>query len=265
MPVYAEIHSDPLYLFVFTPPYSGSTALAGVLNSAPWSMVLNPNGEGQWLLPGLINKALRWEADMEVNWDSVRAVWGQKVKQVEQLTGRVDVVIEKSPPNMVRAEALLNAYPHHEVLVFNRNPFANCASILYRNHKADELTDERRLHLLNVLARDWMRYAEHLKRIIEARAPIVLSYEDFCLDTERELEKVISRVPQLQEADPGRQVRVKDYEPQSISDHNARQIDRLSEAEKVRISQKLSEQQELVAYFGYNADWRVPLAQGGAS
>jgi hypothetical protein len=265
MPVYADIHSDPLYLFVFTPPYSGSTALAGVLNSAPWSMVLNPNGEGQWLLPGLINKALRWEADMEVNWDSVRAVWGQKVKQVEQLTGRVDLVIEKSPPNMVRADGLLKAYPDNAVLVFNRNPFANCASILYRNHKADELTDERRLHLLTVLARDWIRYAEHLKRIIDTRAPVVLSYEEFCRDTEKALEKVISRVPQLQGADPGWQVRVKDYEPQRISDHNARQIGRLSESEKARLSEVLSEQQELVADFGYDVDWRVPLAQGGAS
>lgn len=262
-PGHSPIQQYPRFLFVFTPPYSGSTALAGVLNSAPWSMVLNPNAEGHWLIPGLIDKH-RWEADMPVAWNSVKAVWGTKIRTVEQLVGRVDVVIEKSPPNMVRAEGLLETFPDHRIIVFNRNPYANCASVLYRNHEPAGKTDEQRQEIISRLAKRWLVYASHLRDICERHDALKLNYETFCEDTAASVAAIVERIPELAGMDNQAEVRVKDYKPQQISDQNVRQIAQLSDAEKECISLRLSGQEDLVRFFGYSPDWREPLAGGGA-
>lgn len=265
VPTHSPIQQYPLFLFVFAPPYSGSTALAGVLNSAPWSMVLNPNGEGQWLVPGLIEKTMRWEPGYEINWDSVKAVWGTKIRTVEQLVGRVDVVIEKSPPNMVRAAGLLATFPEHAIIVLNRNPYANCASVLYRNHQPEEKTADEREKFISMLSKRWLVYAGLLREILTDNDAMLLNYETFCRDTEAELARIVARVPQLQGMNTDAEVRVKDYVPQPIADQNARQIAQLTTQEKARISELLTAQEELVRFFGYSPDWKDPLAEGGAS
>ena len=60
------IKEEPFFLFIITPPRSGSTALAQILNSAQETTFLNKRGEGQWLIPGLC-EADRWNPDTFVN------------------------------------------------------------------------------------------------------------------------------------------------------------------------------------------------------
>ena len=43
----------PHVLFILAPPYTGSTAIATLLNSSTRTMLLHEQGEGQWLIPGL--------------------------------------------------------------------------------------------------------------------------------------------------------------------------------------------------------------------
>ncbi len=58
-------------------PYSGSTAIAKVLNTGSRTMLLHHTGEGQRLIPGLAGRG-RWRADMFVDYESIRAVWLDK-------------------------------------------------------------------------------------------------------------------------------------------------------------------------------------------
>ncbi len=55
--------NQPHFLFIITPPYSGSTAISGVLNSSHRTMILQKSGEGQWLVPGLCEKDRLYASD----------------------------------------------------------------------------------------------------------------------------------------------------------------------------------------------------------
>jgi len=67
-------NNEPHFLFIITPPYSGSTALAKFLNTSKQISLFGLKGEGQWLIPGLCEKN-RWEKDKYINYSSVKAVW----------------------------------------------------------------------------------------------------------------------------------------------------------------------------------------------
>lgn len=72
-------NDEPYFLFLLTPPYSGSTAMAQLINTSHKTMVLNKNGEGQWLIPGLSDKD-RWSVEKK---DSLRV---NKICLVSQIS-----------------------------------------------------------------------------------------------------------------------------------------------------------------------------------
>ncbi len=262
-PKHSPVQHEPTFLFIFTPPYSGSTALAKVLNSAPSSMMLLPNGEGQWLVPGLRRKD-RWQPDKYVDWSSVKAVWMSRVRMVEELVGKVELVVEKSPSNLVRSSQLLKHFPRHEVIVFNRNPYANCASILYRQYKRNIKSEARRMDLLTHLAERWVFRSEYARELINLKNPAHFTYEEFCRNTGLVIEQAISRIPLLNGASTDLELSIKDYAPRKIADQNNRQISQLSPEEKEAIGHALSDHEDLLQFFGYTSKWEEDIEKGGA-
>lgn len=262
-PFCPQVEHEPTFLFVFTPPNSGSTALAKILNSAHSSMTLKKNGEGQSLIPGL-HKSGRWNPEMKIDWSSVKAVWMSKVRMVEELVGRIDFVIEKSPPNLVRSAQLLEQFPKHEIIVFNRNPYANCASLLYRHHQPDLKSEDERIATLKVLAKKWLIRAGYAKNIITHHSPVTFTYEELCGDVAATVAKIKEQIPLLEGISPELEIKVKDYPPQKISDQNKRQIANLSEREKEAIGESFKEHEELLNSFGYTSDYTEDVEQGGA-
>ena len=92
-----DVGNQPHFLFIITPPNSGSTVLAKFLDTSQRTTTFTKNGEGQWLVPGLSIQD-RWEPDKEVDYSSVKAVWLNAFQNINRLKPDVDVVIEKSPP-----------------------------------------------------------------------------------------------------------------------------------------------------------------------
>ncbi len=254
---------EPVFLFLFTPPYSGSTALAMILKSAEGHVGLNRICEGNWLVPGL-SQDDRGNPEKFVDWDSVRSVWLKKLSELEKEGGEVKLVVEKSPPNLVRAEQILKAFPKHEIMVFNRNPYANCSSMLHRRKGSELMPEDQRIALLAELASKWLRRAGHAKNIIDVHDPVAFTYEQFCEDVEATVNMAIERIPALAGINPHLEVKVKDYPPQKISDQNKRQISLLSEAELEAIAEILKDHEGLLNAFGYTSDWRRDIEQGGA-
>ncbi|MEM8637503.1 MAG: sulfotransferase [Cyanobacteria bacterium P01_G01_bin.54] len=262
-PDYATLKHEPSFLFILTPPYSGSTALAKVLNTAHRSMLLHWKGEGQWLVPGM-RQPDRWNPEKVIEWDSVKAVWLAKVRQVEKLVGEIDVVIEKSPANLVRAQPLLRAFPNHQVVTFNRNPYANCASILYRHHDPQTKTASERLAIVQQLAADWLFRSQWVQQWRETLAPIHFTYEAFCRDPQSQICRILERLPVLTGIEIDRPIEVKDYPLQTITNHNGRQIALLSRSERAAIAQVLQDHETLLNSFGYTSRWQAAVEQGGA-
>lgn len=257
-PTHSAIENEPTFLFVLTPPYSGSTVLAKVLNSGRNSAMLQEKGEGQWLVRGMCQSD-RWEHEKRIDWTSVKAVWGVRIRMLEQLVGPIDVVIEKSPPNLVRADQLARHFTKSRQIAFIRSPFANCASRLYRNYDRIDATERDRIQLLQGLAESWIHRAAWLRRWIDSHAMYFFTYEQFCAEPNRCIGRVLDEFPMLKGIKMDRPFQVKDYPTQGIVNLNDRQQAKLTDREKDAIAESIAPYEDLLCYFGYSTKWRSPL------
>lgn len=245
-----DAQDQPHFLFMITPPFSGSTAIAELLCSSPAIGMLQERAEGQWLVPGLCADA-RWDPALPVNYASVQAVWLHRWQQLHAERPQLQVVVEKSPPNMVRLEHLLAQFRKTSLLANNRDPYANCASILYRMHAGAGLEREARRQQLKVLAQHWLLRSARIRELVVRLGIPLLTYEQFCDAPATLLPKLDLPTGVAESIDVHAQVRVKDYPLQGIANQNRRQIDLLDEAELAAISEVLQPQEELLDYFSY--------------
>jgi len=241
---------DPAFLFVLTTPYSGSTALAKLLDTSDKGMTLNESGEGQWLVPGL-RQLQKWHADMPVDWESVRAVWLSVYQEAVQQDERLKVVIEKSPANLVRAAQFAEHFPTATFLGFTRNPYACCASIFHRRRDPRNLSAAYRERKYRQISQHWVRRTTFIRDYIEARNIEWFTYEQFCADTAACVAKLNRACPELTGINPRGEVKVKNYKPQPIIDQNPRQMALLQPGDIRAISATLAEHPQLLEFYGY--------------
>jgi hypothetical protein len=247
-----EEGSQPHFLFIITPPYSGSTALVELLNTSHKTMVLHPRGEGQWLIPGLC-KNDRWSQSKEINRESIKAVWLHKFHTTQQLTKNIEVVIEKSPPNMMRLEEIASLFHHYSLLANNRNPYANCASILYSNYSIDDVANSgKRAIILKELAENWATRSIIIDRLKETHSIPLVTYEEFCERPSRVLSKLRLPGDVAETINWHADVKVKNYPPQKIINQNKRQISKLTDEDMVVISKVLGNYKDVMRRFKYD-------------
>lgn len=245
-----SMQEQPHFLFIVTPPFSGSTAIAELLHSSPLVTFLQERAEGQWLVPGLCADA-RWDPNLAVDYTSVQAVWLKRWQLRHAADPALRVVVEKSPPNMVRLEALAALFGDTSFLANNRDPYANCASILYRMHDGTNAAAGQREQQLRTLAGHWLRRSAKIRELVSRLDIPLLTYEQFCDEPVSILGKLNLPPGVAATIDVQAQVRVKDYPMQGIANQNQRQIALLQDAEIAAISAVLAPQQELLDYFGY--------------
>ena len=241
---------QPHFFFLVTPPYTGSTAIAKIIATSERTMLLSPNGEGQWIVPGLCEKD-RWDPNKKVNYESVKAVWLSTFQEQNKLNPHIDVVIEKSPPNLIRIEQLSSLFSNCSFLANNRDPYAHCASILYRSDGVKSFSTTKRMSDLNKIARQWIVMSNKLKEFISKNEINLLTYEQFCQNPTLILEMLNLPEGVASTIDVNAKVKVKDYEAQPISNQNARQISKLSNAEIEGISVVLESERALLEFYGY--------------
>lgn len=241
---------QPHFCLIVTPPFSGSTAIAELLHSSAQITFLQERAEAQWLVPGLCADA-RWDPALPVNYASVQACWLARWQQLHEGDPALRVVVEKSPPNMVRLESLLAQFREVSLLANNRDPYANCASILYRMHAGEQLCGEPRLQQLSILAQHWLLRSARIRELVSRYHIPLLTYEQFCAEPASLMGKLDLPPGVVESIDWQAQVRVKDYPLQGIVDQNRRQIALLDEADIAAISAVLAPQEELLDYFSY--------------
>lgn len=241
---------QPLFLFVLTPPYSGSTALAELITSSQNVMSYTAKSEGQWLVPGMC-AADRWDPNKAVNYASVKAVWLNAYQKAQRQEPKIEVVIEKSPPNIVRLEALAAQFTNVAYLANNRDPYANCASILSRHH-SETVDQSNRTTTVEKVVQDWITRSTIIRKFVNEKKMPLITYEEMCEAPTSLLSKLPLPSAILATIDVNAKVKVKDYPEQPISNQNERQIAKLSPGDLDAISQTLKGQEDLMAFFGYS-------------
>lgn len=241
---------QPHFFFLLTPPNSGSTAIAKFLDSSPRTMTLTPNGEGQWLVPGLCAKD-RWNPEKKIDFDSVKSVWLKAYQDAKASNPEVDVVIEKSPPNMMRIKELSTLFSSVSLLANNRDPYANCSSRLFRYHDEEDIRSSSRETILRNLASSWVQRSQRIRDIVEENDIPVLTYERFCETPALLLDMLSFPEGVTDSVSLDAQVKVKDYQLQSIVNQNERQIADLADTDIDCLNEILKPETELLEFFGY--------------
>jgi len=242
---------EPHFLFIITPPNSGSTALAKILESSHSAELLHKNGEGQWLIPEM-SGGDRWNREKTINWELVRSVWLEKIELIRASNQDVELFIEKSPPNLVRMDQLIDVFPKHSLMAFNRNPYASCSSILYRYNSPEDKDEEERIKNVSRIADKWVSRSGWIKRWIDKWQITNFTYEQFCAEPAVYVSELAVKLPVLQTVDVNRSIKVKDYKMQEIVDCNVEQISKLAQKEVDAISEVLTKNPEVVSFFGYD-------------
>lgn len=254
------------WLFIATLPNSGSTALAGLLDSAPRAIRLTARGEGQWLVPEMCAPGRRWDPAAELDLGRVRRVWVRRAREIGRAReagagAGTRLVIEKSPPNLCRFRPLLAAFAGMPVraLRFTRDPYAVCASWARRyppakiaRDWAPELTgrlgDETAFfQALGAICGQRMRLLAGLEDCVDAD----LSYEALTEDPVAAAATLVAAFPLLAGLDPQAAVAVKDYAPQRLRNMNAAQLAALTPRQVAAITDGLRPHAAAVTALGY--------------
>ena len=242
-------HTDePHFVFILTPPYTGSTAVAKYLATSPNIGLLTANGEGQKLIPGIHRN---WRANARFDGESVKSTWLNRYQE-NNPDGRLKIIVEKSPPNMVRINALSSLFSKTTCLVNNRDPVAFCSSTFFRNtSKMEQLDEAARLLRLQKFALNWVDHSNMLKEYTIAHSLMTFSYEQFCESPEslKTLFEEATGETINPEKDP--LLKIKDYPRSSIENKNNEQVLRLSQTEIEVVVEILRRHSALTSFFGY--------------
>lgn len=118
-------------------------------------------------------------------WEKIKESWMTGWSQAGAVDGKI--LLEKSPPNPIRAELLENNFPNSYFISMQRNPYAVCEGIRRRQNYSLERCAEH----WGRVARHQIRNLNHIKKIIH------LSYEDLCDNQEEVCKKLNLFIPKL--------------------------------------------------------------------
>lgn len=237
---------EPHFIFLLTPPYSGSTAIAQILNTSQKSMILHPRAEGQWLIPGLCKKD-RWIENKKIDMKSIKSIWLHKYQEINRLVGSIDYVIEKSPPNMMRIEKIVSQFKRYSLVVNNRNPYAYCASTLQNNYRHNRKKENIIATILH-----WQEMSLKLMHLVKRMNIHFFTYEDFCSNPRMIATKIKGANDLLDTVKFNEKIQVKDYPLQKVLNQNERQISKLVNNEINLISVFLKRKPEILDFFSYD-------------
>ncbi len=153
---------------------------------------------------------------------------------------------------MMRIEAMLAQFKHYSLIANNRNPYANCASILYRLHDGENASPAKRLRILETLTEEWLHRSGKIKELVQKLGIPLVTYEAFCENPATVIKSLNLPDGVTESMDLNAKVKVKDYEAQEISNQNERQISRLSSGEIESCSAILNNNQALLSFYEYD-------------
>ena len=253
-----RVASDLQWMLILTMPNSGSTALGKLLMTSKAAVALTERCEGEWLIPSMSNLRTRWNINHAVPMTRVRARWLARLNRTAK--GSPRLVIEKSPPNMIRIDQLrrvLAPMTTHTVILA-RDPYAVCEG-WHRRYGKDDLARTSMPRMADVhdeqgyfrmLGEYWAHRAGFLVGQIP-QAICVIRYEDLTADPAAIVTELSATIPLLADAVPTAQVDVKDYGSQKIRNMNESQIAALSDEQVAAISDGLRPHIDVVERLGY--------------
>jgi hypothetical protein len=246
------------WLFVVPQNGSGSTFLTACLHTC--RRVIALPAEGQHVRgfrgpsPRLFDEQFAWArrgcrvagalaTDLLYDWPATRRAWLAVARPSSPVA---DVLVEKSPPNMVRVDLLDRHFPGARFLFLVRDPFALAESVIRHRPDLPDAEGAAVEHIVACLERQRANADRH----VPSGAGLLLRYEDLCDEPGAAEARLQAWLPELGDICVRRHVRVRDDEL-PLTNLNAEHHARLGRAATTRLAAAFGPHEELLAWFGY--------------
>ncbi|HAA17937.1 MAG TPA: hypothetical protein DCP28_03845 [Cytophagales bacterium] len=231
------------YLFVLCSTFSGSTLLNELLSTSRQVSANHTRGtrEGQTLptvRPLMFDPPeRRWDPSAPLDWEAIQREWMKYWDQTKP------ILLEKSPPNLLRAEAIASVFRPAYFLVMTRNPYAQCESIMRRSGWSATASAE--------FAMLSLKFQKHNLEVLPNA--LFVTYEHLTDSPEEVVGKIKEWLPESSDLNPNQEFNAHNYlqKPLAIQNLNAEKIKALSPQDMADINRVFSSQSELLTYFGY--------------
>jgi hypothetical protein len=235
-------------IFLLNPPFSGSTAMAELLLTSPFTWSPWSNGEGQWV-ESVAEEMRRdpWNPEVDFDWRRIRAAW------LERKPAGKTIMVEKSPPNILRVRSILETFPDSVFVISNRDPYAWLGGVVHHEIYRTEIQNpRRRREIVKQEIGQWViRSRVQIENISLLRGRSVITrYQQFCGSPQLFLQNLYNYCGDLQ-IDARSQVRVKSYPVQGLVNMDARQISRLTSDDIAAANEILEDAEPAMEFFGY--------------
>lgn len=227
----------PSYLFILCPPYSGSTLLWKLISTS--ANVSSLPLEGQFL-PELktLMREKPWDRDHVLPWPQIKAVWETYWDK------KKPVLLEKSPPNIIRTREILANFKPVKFIVMVRNPYAHSEGLMRRNN----MSAKRAANFSIMCLRTQLNNARELDNAL------VLTYESLVLGPAKVTQEITDFMPQLNDMDCEADFKLDSVEgtlSRPITNLNAQKIGALSAASIASMNEVFSQHLQILDAWGY--------------
>jgi len=231
------------YLFILSPPFCGSTLLTEIISTSKNVSCNNNIGlrEGQHLPKAhdLLFTKNRWDPNKEIDWNRIKKIWSKYWDRSKS------ILLEKSPPNICRANDIDKAFSNSKYICLVRDPYAQIQSNIRRYNTDIEVATEK-----------YISYLKFQKNNIEnLENTLVISYEELADNPLKTKEKISSFLPLLMDINIDLKFNAHNMHQKKqmgITNLNQQSIKALSKDQINSINTILNKEQELIKYFNYN-------------
>ena len=231
------------YLFILSPPFCGSTLLTEIISTSKNVSCNNNIGlrEGQHLprAKEILFNDDRWDPKKEIDWKRVKKIWHKYWDRSK------DILLEKSPPNICRAQNIDKIFVGSKYICLVRNPYAQIQSNIRRYN-----TD------IKIATNKYISYLKFQKSNIEKLTGVlVLSYEELADNPIKAKKEITTFLPSLSDINTDLQFNAHNMHKKkkmAIKNLNKENISALSKGQIQIINSLLSKEKELINYFNYS-------------
>jgi hypothetical protein len=195
--------------------------------------------EGQFLpeLEGIMRNN-PWDPNHKLPWPDIKAVW-----ETYWDMGK-PVLLEKSPPNLIRARDIVETFDPVKFIVMVRNPYAQSEGLMRRNN----WNVNRAAHFSATCLRAQLRNARELKDVL------VLTYESLVQDPARACQQLAGFMPELGDMDHAASFEVHSIDGtlnRPITELNTKKIASLSADTVASLNRVFEQHRETIEAWGY--------------
>ena len=222
------------YLFILCPPLSGSTILVSTSDAVSSLPCEGQNVRGVKKLP----RPDRWNSAIELPWAEIKRIWERHWDKTRPL------LLEKSPPHVIRVPQIMEHFDPIYCIVMVRNPYAHCEGLMRRLGWSPVEAAELSLHCMR----------QQIENVRMVPRCVRFTYEEMADDpaaVSRKIRDFLPAIGELKHDDAFESHSIDGVLKRTILNLNAKKIRNLSPSDLRAISAVLKTAPEVMHYWGY--------------